>query len=84
MLIGKTLPRFRFEYVTPNKSYEHGRLKRMKVLGSDWENGIIRRAIVKTGDEEALRIFDDEQAELERRALEEKKNMIKEGLIKEE
>ena len=56
----------------------------MKILGSDWENSIIRRAIVKTGDEEALRLFDDEQAELERRALEEKKNMIKEGLIKEE
>ena len=54
----------------------------MKTLGYDWENSIIRRAIIKTGDEEALRLFDEEQAELERKALEETEKMINEGILK--
>lgn len=53
-----------------------------RTLGNDWENSIFRRAIVETGDPEALRMFDEEQERMKKVAEEETKQMIKDGIIK--
>ena len=50
-------------------------------IGCGWENAILREAIVETGDKEALRLFDEEREEMRRRAKEDMKQMIKDGLI---
>ena len=48
-------------------------------LSREWENGIIRKALVDLGDEEALRLFDEERAKAKKKAQEEVEAMIKAG-----
>lgn len=43
------------------------------------ENNVIREAIIKIGDKELLRIFDEEQEEMRKKTEEEIKEMIKNG-----
>ncbi len=43
------------------------------------ENHVIREVIIKIGDKELLRIFDEEQEEMRKKAEEEIKEMIKNG-----
>ena len=50
-------------------------------IGDSWENEVIREALVEMGDDEALRIFDEEQERMRKEAEEEMQQMIKEGLI---
>ena len=59
-----------FRNMGDNKSFNHDR-----------ETDIIRNAIVKTGNKEALRLFDEEQKEMKKRAEEETAEMIKNGEI---
>ena len=47
--------------------------KKYNTIGSDWENSVIREAIVELNDPEALRIYDEEQERLDREAQEELK-----------
>ena len=45
----------------------------------DWENGIIRQAIIELGDKEALRLFDEEQERMKAAAEKEIEEMRKQG-----
>lgn len=47
--------------------------------GYEWENNIIREAIIKIGDKELLRLFDEEQEEMRKKAEAETEEMIKNG-----
>lgn len=47
----------------------------------DWENGIIRQAIIELGDKEALRLFDEEQERMKAVAEEEIEEMRKQGMF---
>lgn len=49
------------------------------MLGDDWGNNLIREAIIETGDKEALRLFDEEQEMMRKRAEEEVAEMRKRG-----
>lgn len=44
----------------------------------------IRNHLIETGDLEALRLFDEEQAEIKRKARESLKQMVNDGWITEE
>ena len=55
--------------------------KRYDAIGSDWEDSIIREAILELGDPEGLRLFDEEQEKLERQAQEEIAEMEKQGMF---
>ena len=50
-------------------------------LGCDWENSVFRNTLVKMGEKEALRIFDEEQERMRREAEEEIAEMKKRGEI---
>ena len=51
------------------------------MIGDDWGNRIIREAIVKSGDKEALKLFDEEREEMQKRAEAEIQEMIEKGEI---
>ena len=51
----------------------------MTALNHDWETRVIREAIIETGDTEALRLFDEEQEELKKKAEVEIEEMLKSG-----
>ena len=51
------------------------------MIGCDWENSIIRQAIVESGDKEALRLFDEEQEQMRLAAEKELAEMEKEGMF---
>lgn len=51
------------------------------VIGNEWENEIIRETIVEMGDEDLLRLFDEEQKEMKKRAEEEIEKQIESGEI---
>ena len=49
------------------------------IIGYEWENNIIREAIIEIGDKELLRLFDEEQEEMRKKAEAETEEMIKNG-----
>lgn len=53
--------------------------KETMIIGYEWENNIIREAIIEIGDKEALRLFDEEQEEMRKKAEAETEEMIKNG-----
>lgn len=55
--------------------------KKYNTIGSDWENSVIREAIVELNDPEALRIYDEEQERLDREAQEEIEEMERQGMF---
>lgn len=55
--------------------------KKYNTIGSDWENNVIREAIVELNDPEALRIYDEEQERLDREAQEEIEEMERQGMF---
>ena len=55
--------------------------KTKRSIGCEWEDSIIRGAIIKTGDKEALRLFDEEEERMQRAAEKEVEQMRKDGLI---
>lgn len=55
--------------------------KKYNTIGSDWEDSVIREAIVELNDPEALRIYDEEQERLDREAQEEIEEMEKQGMF---
>lgn len=75
----KTMPQYGFEYVTPKKSIIMVDNNNFTMLGDDWGNNLIREAIIETGDKEALRLFDEEQEMMRKRAEVEVAEMRKRG-----
>lgn len=50
-------------------------------FSSEWEDSIIRRAMAELGDEEGVRLFDEEQERMKREAEEEVAEMKRQGSI---
>lgn len=50
-------------------------------FNSDWENEIFRNAFANVASPEALKLFDEEQARLQKEAEDEIRQMIKDGLV---
>ena len=55
--------------------------ERYNTIGSDWEDSVIREAIVELDDPEALRIYNEEQERLDREAQEEIEEMERQEMF---
>lgn len=55
--------------------------ERDNTIGSDWEDSVIREAIVELDDPEALRIYNEEQERLDREAQEEIEEMERQEMF---